>query len=116
MCQTCCCYKLEAEFWKIIVHGAIEEISYRLFPSEKRLQIEERYKCLRPLVKTLNQVSKEQKQCNEDVERLLRELSEARTREQQLHDNLVKSVRELAQGKEKIDSSRLVLAVLRLHF
>ncbi|XP_066141204.1 girdin isoform X2 [Euwallacea fornicatus] len=73
-----------------------------------RLQIQERYKCFRPLVKKLNEVSKQQKHWDNEVERLMSLLAGARDQQNQLHKSMISLVKELAEEKEKLDSSSVI--------
>lgn len=70
-----------------------------------RLQIQERYKSLRPLIKKINIVSKEQKHWDHEVKILLEQLSQARRKQQGFRHNMSSLVNELAHKKHNIDES-----------
>ncbi|XP_066253977.1 uncharacterized protein [Euwallacea similis] len=97
----------EQEKWKESM-GLRDILKQMQTIKDGRLQIQERYKCFRPLVKKLNEVSKQQKHWDNEVERLMGLLAGARDQQDQLHKSMISLVKELAEGKEKLDSSSVI--------
>ncbi|XP_048516476.1 uncharacterized protein LOC109545093 isoform X2 [Dendroctonus ponderosae] len=73
--------------------------------SNGRLQMGDKYKCLRPLIKNLNGVIKEQKDCELEVEKLINQVTEVRKKQELLHNNLLDSIKQLEEKKTNIDLS-----------
>ncbi|XP_050301351.1 uncharacterized protein LOC126739629 [Anthonomus grandis grandis] len=70
-----------------------------------RLQIQDKYKSLRPLVKTMIDLNKQQKHCDQEVERLTQELTKLRERQDMLHGTMSSAIVELIEEKKKLDIS-----------
>lgn len=65
-----------------------------------------KYTTLTPIVRKINEASTERKKYDKEVERLLRELSEAKKKLRDSHINIANYVRELLMKKEEIDKTR----------
>lgn len=63
----------------------------------------DKYKCLRPLIKNLNGVIKEQKDCELEVEKLINQVTEVRKKQAILHNRLLESIKQLGEKKTNID-------------
>ncbi|XP_060530836.1 uncharacterized protein LOC132704683 [Cylas formicarius] len=85
-----------------LLQGALKEMQYRKNGS---LQIHARYGGLRPLIKKIDQLGKEEKQWNQQIKRLLEELAEARKKQQAAQANMSNAIKRLVQWKGKIDRS-----------
>lgn len=68
--------------------------------------MQSKYTTLTPIVKKINEASTERKKYDKEVERLLRELTEAKQKLHDSHINIANCVKELVTKKDEIDKNR----------
>lgn len=73
-----------------------------------RLQIEEKYVILTPIIRKINETTTERKRYDQEVKRLVAELAETRRKLQETHKDFSECVKELLTKKEEIDKSTSV--------
>ncbi|XP_056637302.1 putative leucine-rich repeat-containing protein DDB_G0290503 [Diorhabda sublineata] len=73
-----------------------------------RLQIEEKYVILTPIIRKINETTTERKKYDQEVKRLVAELAETRRKLQETHKNFSECVKELFVKKNEIDKSTSV--------
>ncbi|CAH1113515.1 unnamed protein product, partial [Psylliodes chrysocephalus] len=85
-----------------MLHNALKQMQKQ---KNGRLQIEEKYVVLTPIIRKINEASTERKKYDQDVKRLLEELTEAKAKLHETHQNFSVCVKELLTKKEEIDKS-----------
>ncbi|CAG9772706.1 unnamed protein product [Ceutorhynchus assimilis] len=101
--------KKEKQSCSSVLRATLKQLEMK--NSNGRFQIQDKYKDLRPLIRNINQVNKEQKQCEQNVDRLVKELAEARRKQEELHRKMLTGVTNLADEKKKIELSSLKPAI-----
>lgn len=86
----------------LLLHNTLKAIQVR---KDGRLQIQDKYKLLRPLVKKVNDVSKEQKHWGQEVKKLQEQLLEAENKYREAQKNVGSCIKDLVNRKLKIDRS-----------
>lgn len=81
---------------------------------EKRLQIQEKYKVLMPVIKKINEASLERRKWEDEVKRLLQEITDMKKKLLKSQQDFNIHVSNLVQEKERIDK-RLVRIELKFY-
>ncbi|CAG9820086.1 unnamed protein product [Phaedon cochleariae] len=84
------------------LHFALKEMQRQ---KNGRLQIEEKYVVLTPIIKKINEATTERKKYDQEVKRLLQELAEAKSKLRETHISFSTHVQELIKQKQEIESS-----------
>ncbi|XP_074035280.1 uncharacterized protein isoform X2 [Leptinotarsa decemlineata] len=91
------------------LHLALKEMQKR---KNGRLQIEEKYVILTPIIKKINEATTERKKYDQEIKKLLEELKEAKKNLHNTHINFSIYVKELIAKKERIEKKNGSKAVV----
>ncbi|KAF7287248.1 hypothetical protein GWI33_002067 [Rhynchophorus ferrugineus] len=93
--------KLDDKTSTPLLQKTLKEVQFSL--QDGRLQVEEKYKLLRPLIKKIHDLTKEQKRSNQEIKNILEQLTKARRLQQEGQKNLTNCIKELVAKKQRID-------------
>ncbi|KAG5865899.1 hypothetical protein JTB14_007013 [Gonioctena quinquepunctata] len=88
-----------------VLHIALKEMQSQ---KNGRLQIEEKYVVLTPIIKKINEATTERKKYDQEVKRLLEELDEAKKKLHTTHINFSNHVKQLIAKKKEIENDKPV--------
>ncbi|XP_018568777.1 calponin homology domain-containing protein DDB_G0272472 isoform X2 [Anoplophora glabripennis] len=84
------------------LHKILKEIQVQ---KNGRLQIQEKYKVLMPVIKKINEASLERRKCEDEVKRLLQEIADMKKKLTKSQQDFNNQVSNLVREKERIDKS-----------